>query len=99
MKRSLALLSVLALAMMWGSPSQSFPEGATAAEFAEWDPIFPIRSANKAFERVKRAYEIAGAPEAVIHDIHGGKHEFRSEVPMEWFDQCLPLPEAGDQAE
>lgn len=56
------------------------------------DPIFPIHSAQKAFAHVKRAYELAGAPDLVIHDVHPGAHAFEAEVPLKWFAKCLPLP-------
>lgn len=55
------------------------------------DPIFPIGSAGKAFEHIKRAYALAGAPDNVYHDVHEGAHAFRSEVPLQWFEKHLPL--------
>ena len=55
------------------------------------DPL-PIHSAEKAFKFVKEAYTIAGAPDHAYHDVHDGKHEFRKEMPEQWFAEYLPLP-------
>jgi dienelactone hydrolase len=57
----------------------------------EKDPIFPIKSARRAFTYIQKAYEIAGAPDKVFHDVHDGAHEFRSEVPLQWFERHLPI--------
>jgi dipeptidyl aminopeptidase/acylaminoacyl peptidase len=59
----------------------------------EKDGGFPVGSARKAFKRIKKAYEIADAQDYTYHDVHDGAHEFRSEVPLEWFERYLSLPE------
>jgi hypothetical protein len=56
------------------------------------DPICPINSVRKAFTFIKKAYAIAGVPDRAYQDIHPGVHEFKSEVPEQWFHQYLPLP-------
>lgn len=56
------------------------------------DPIFPANSARKAYKDIEKAYTISGASEKVILDVHDGKHEFHSEVPLKWFENYLPLP-------
>jgi len=58
----------------------------------EKDPIFPIGSANKAFAHIQEAYNIAGFPDRVAHDVHPGAHVFSAPVPEQWFHQYLPLP-------
>jgi len=58
----------------------------------EKDPIFPIDSAKEAFQFVRKAYEIDGAPDHVAMDVHNGKHEFRAEAPEKWIEKYLPLP-------
>jgi predicted esterase len=57
----------------------------------EKDPIFPIHSANKAFEFIKKAYTIAGVPDRVIHDVHPGPHAYSAAVPDQWVHKYLPL--------
>jgi len=58
----------------------------------EKDPIFPIKSANQAYASIEQAYQIAGAPDKVIHDVHPLAHVFVAEVPVAWFEKYLPLP-------
>lgn len=55
------------------------------------DPIFPIHSADQAFQYVKKAYTLAGTGDLVYHDVHHGKHEYRPEVPEPWFARHLPI--------
>jgi dienelactone hydrolase len=61
------------------------------------DSGFPVGSAEKAFAHIKRAYEIAGAPEKVFHDVHDGAHEFRSQVPLMWFEKYMPIGGGEDK--
>lgn len=56
----------------------------------EQDRIFPIKSANRAYTYIERAYTLAGAPDRVIHDVHPGAHVFAAETPLAWFDKYLP---------
>lgn len=42
------------------------------------DAIFPIESTRRAFARVRRAYEVAGAADRIVLDEHDGFHEFWS---------------------
>ena len=47
------------------------------AESGERDPIFPIAASNESFARVKKVYEVFGAPDAAEHEVFNGVHEFR----------------------
>ncbi len=46
------------------------------SEAGDRDPIFPVEAARASFERVKKVYEIFGAPEAVQQEVFSGVHEF-----------------------
>jgi dienelactone hydrolase len=59
----------------------------------EKDPIFPIESAKQAFTYINKAYQIAGVPERVIHDVHTGAHVFSKDIPLQRFEKYLPMPE------
>jgi dienelactone hydrolase len=59
------------------------------------DPIFPVQSSVEAFEYIKKAYLIDNATDRLMHDIHNGKHEFRMEIPIGWFNRFLYLVKRG----
>jgi dienelactone hydrolase len=46
------------------------------SEAGDRDPIFPATAARESFERVKKVYEVFGAPDAVQQEIFSGVHEF-----------------------
>ena len=46
------------------------------AESGEKDNIFPIAAARESFAKVKRIYEVMGAPESCAHEVHAGEHVF-----------------------
>jgi dienelactone hydrolase len=46
------------------------------SEAGDRDPIFPAQAARESFERVKKVYEILGAPDAAQQEIFSGVHEF-----------------------
>jgi dienelactone hydrolase len=52
------------------APRPLFSEG------GDRDPIFPVEAARESFARVKGAYQVFGAPDAVQQEIFPGVHEF-----------------------
>ncbi len=46
------------------------------SEAGDRDPIFPATAARESFERVKKIYQVFGAPDAVQQEIFSGVHEF-----------------------
>ena len=46
------------------------------AESGERDNIFPVAAARQSFEKVKKVYEVFGAPERCGHEVHPGAHQF-----------------------
>lgn len=46
------------------------------AESGNRDKIFPVAASNESFARVKKVYEIFGAPDSVEHEVFDGPHEF-----------------------
>ncbi len=46
------------------------------SEAGDRDPIFPAEAARESFARVKKVYEILGAPDAAQQEIFSGVHEF-----------------------
>ncbi|MBI3683109.1 MAG: acetylxylan esterase [Acidobacteria bacterium] len=46
------------------------------AESGTRDDIFPIASSKESFAKVKRVYEVFGAPELAGHEIFNGEHSF-----------------------
>ncbi len=52
------------------APRPLFSEG------GDRDPIFPVNATRESFARVKKVYEVFGAPEAVQQEIFPGVHEF-----------------------
>jgi dipeptidyl aminopeptidase/acylaminoacyl peptidase len=58
----------------------------------EKDGMFPIESAKQAYVFIEQAYQIAGVPDKVTHDVHPLAHVFVAEVPLAWFQKYLPLP-------
>lgn len=53
------------------------------------DEGFPIDSAQRAYDRLKRAYRAWGAPGHLAHDVFEGGHRFHGEKAYEWFDRRL----------
>ena len=54
------------------------------AESGERDTIFPVAASRASFERVKKVYEIFGAPELAQHEVFDGPHSF-------WGKRGLPF--------
>lgn len=52
------------------APRPFFSEG------GDRDPIFPVHATRESFMRVKRVYEVFGAPEKAQQEIFAGVHEF-----------------------
>ena len=52
------------------APRPLFSEG------GDRDPIFPVAATRESYDRVKKVYEIFGAPERVQQEIFSGVHEF-----------------------
>ena len=57
------------------------------AESGERDPIFPIAASRESFERVKKVYDVFGAPEQIDHEVFPGEHMF-------WGKRGLPFAAA-----
>ena len=53
------------------------------------DQDFPIESAQRAFEKLERAYKVLGKPRCLAHDIFEGGRRFHAETAFEWFDRWL----------
>jgi dienelactone hydrolase len=52
------------------APRPLFSEG------GDRDPIFPVETTRESFARVKKMYEVFGAPDAAQQEIFSGVHEF-----------------------
>jgi dienelactone hydrolase len=52
------------------APRPFFSEGGNR------DPIFPVHATRESFARVKKVYEVFGAPEQAEQEIFDGEHEF-----------------------
>ncbi|MBV9226721.1 MAG: hypothetical protein JOY85_22020, partial [Acidobacteriaceae bacterium] len=52
------------------APRPLFSEG------GDHDPIFPVSATRESFAKVKRVYEVFGAPHNAQQEIFEGKHEF-----------------------
>jgi hypothetical protein len=52
------------------APRPLFSEG------GDQDPIFPVHATRESFARVKKVYEVFGAPEKAQQEIFHGEHEF-----------------------
>ncbi len=53
------------------------------------DQTFPIDSAKRSFDKLKRVYEVLGKPQCIAQDIFEGGHRFHTETAYEWFDKWL----------
>jgi dienelactone hydrolase len=53
------------------------------------DDGFPIESANRAYNRLQKAYEACGASDSLAHDVFDGGHSFHGELAYDWFDRWL----------
>ena len=53
------------------------------------DEGFKIESVEKAYGRLKKAYEAYGVPERLAHDVFDGGHQFHGKLAYEWFDRWL----------
>lgn len=56
-----------------------------------FDEIFPLAAAQSEFERVKRIYADAGAPEACVHLVGSEGHRFYAELTWNAIAKFLPL--------
>ena len=59
------------------------------SEAGDRDPIFPATAARESFERVKKVYEILGAPDAVQQEIFSGVHEFHGVLGIPFIAEAL----------
>jgi dienelactone hydrolase len=59
------------------------------SEAGDRDPIFPATAARESFERVKKVYEMFGAPEAAEQEIFSGVHEFHGVRGIPFIAQSL----------
>ncbi|MBI2914624.1 MAG: acetylxylan esterase [Firmicutes bacterium] len=55
------------------------------------DPIFPVEAVQEAYKKLRRAYELVGAPESLDIHIFDGQHEWRGERSYPWLDAHLKL--------
>jgi dienelactone hydrolase len=53
------------------------------------DPIFPVHATKEAFAKVKRVYEVFGAPERAQQEIFEGVHEFHGKQGLPFLAQAL----------
>jgi hypothetical protein len=53
------------------------------------DPIFPVHATKEAFAKVKRVYEVFGAPEHAQQEIFEGVHEFHGKQGLPFLAQAL----------
>lgn len=53
------------------------------------DDGFPIESANRAYERLKKAYAAWGKHQCLSRDVFDGGHEFSGRLAFDWFDKWL----------
>ena len=59
------------------------------SEAGERDPIFPAEAARESFTRVKKVYEMLGAPDAAQQEIFQGVHEFHGVRGIPFIAQAL----------
>lgn len=50
---------------------------------------FPVEIAQSAFKEIQKAYEVFGAKERCLLDIHDGGHVFHGKKAFEWIDRTL----------
>ncbi len=65
------------------APRPFFSEGGTR------DPIFPVAATRESFQRVKKVYEILGAPDAARQEIFDGVHEFHGAQGLPFLVESL----------
>ncbi len=65
------------------APRPFFSEG------GDRDPIFPVAATRESFERVKKVYEVFGAPESTGQEIFGGEHEFHGVQGLPFLARAL----------
>lgn len=65
------------------APRPLFSEG------GDRDPIFPVHATRESFARVKRVYEIFGAPDRAGQHIFSGVHEFNGSQGLPFLAQAL----------
>ena len=58
-------------------------------EMGEKDTCFIIEDMKKAYEHVRRAYEVLGCPGRIAPDIHPGEHMWSGRVAFDWFEKWL----------
>jgi hypothetical protein len=65
------------------APRPLFSEG------GDRDPIFPVDATRESFARVKKVYEVFGAPESVQQEIFSGVHEFHGVRGLPFLAEAL----------
>jgi dienelactone hydrolase len=58
-------------------------------ESGEKDPLFPVDEARRAFETIRRCYEVAGVPERCEHEVFKGGHMFASRRAFAFMNRWL----------
>ena len=53
------------------------------------DEGFPIEASQRAFDRLKLAYEAWGKPERLAQDVFDGGHQFSGAQAFDWFARWL----------
>ena len=54
------------------------------AESGDRDDIFPIAASRESFARVKKVYEVFGAPEQTGHEVFSGEHSFYGKAGLKF---------------
>jgi dienelactone hydrolase len=65
------------------APRPLFSEG------GDRDPIFPVAATRESFARVKKVYEVFGAPDAAQQEIFSGVHEFHGARGLPFLAKAL----------
>jgi fermentation-respiration switch protein FrsA (DUF1100 family) len=53
------------------------------------DPLFPLAAATKSVTRLRPLYEALGAPDALIHDVFEGDHQWHGDLAYPFLEQWL----------
>jgi dienelactone hydrolase len=65
------------------APRPLFSEG------GDRDPIFPVAATRESYQRVKKVYQVFGAPENVQQQVFSGVHEFHGEQGLPFLVKAL----------
>jgi hypothetical protein len=67
------------------APRPLFSEG------GDRDPIFPVAATRECYSRVKKVYQVFGAPERVQQEIFEGEHVFHGTTGLPFLANALAL--------